>query len=70
LSTINNDKTGPIGPALWGLHEALFESEGRAHSEKEVAGYLKQAGFINITVNPFVPGSLTRITAEKPNDYA
>jgi len=64
--TLNDDKTGPIGPALWGLHEALFESEGRAHSEKEVAGYLNHAGFINITVNPFVPGSLTRITAEKP----
>jgi hypothetical protein len=64
--TVNNDKTGPIGPALWGLHEALFESEGRAHSEKEVVDYLKQAGFIHITVNPFVPGSLTRITGKKP----
>lgn len=64
--TLNNDKTGPIGPALWGLHEALFESEGRAHSEKEVAGYLNHAGFINITIHPFVPGSLTRITGQKP----
>ncbi|MFO7560110.1 MAG: methyltransferase [Desulfobacterales bacterium] len=63
--TLNNDKTGPIGPALWGLHEALFESEGRAHSEKEVAGYFNHAGFINITIHPFVPGSLTRITAQK-----
>jgi len=63
--TLNNDKPGPLGPALWGLHEALFESEGKAHSEQEVVSYLSHAGFIGITVNPFVPGSLTRISAQK-----
>jgi SAM-dependent methyltransferase len=63
--TLDNDKSGPLGPALWGLHEALFGSEGRGHSEKEVMGYLASAGFSDIEVHPFVPGSLTRITGKK-----
>jgi SAM-dependent methyltransferase len=64
--TLDNDKRGPLGPALWGLHEALFGSEGRAHSEAEVIGYLERAGFVDARVHPFVPGSLTRISARKP----
>jgi SAM-dependent methyltransferase len=64
--TLDNDKCGPVGPALWGLHEALFGSHGRAHSEEEVVGYLEKAGFVDARVHPFVPGSLTRITAYKP----
>jgi len=63
--TLDNDKRGPLGPALWGLHEALFGSEGRAHSEAEVIGYLERAGFVDARVHPFVPGSLTRISARK-----
>jgi hypothetical protein len=65
--TVDNNKCGPLGPALWGLHEALFGSEGRAHSEGEVIGYLEKAGFVNAQVHAFVPGSLTRITAYKPS---
>ena len=63
--TLDNDKGGPLGPALWGLHEALFGSQGRGHSEEEVKGYLEGAGFADIQVHPFVPGSLTRITGRK-----
>jgi hypothetical protein len=63
--TLDNDKCGPLGPALWGVHEALFGSEGRAHSEKEVIGYLEKVGFVDAHVHPFVPGSLTRITGRK-----
>ena len=63
--TLDNDKSGPLGPALWGIHEALFGSEGRAHSEEEVIGYLEKAGFVEAQVHPFVPGSLTRIAGRK-----
>ncbi len=64
--TLENDKSGPVGPALWGLHEALFGSQGRAHTEKEVIEYMERAGFVDAQVHSFVPGSLTRITAYKP----
>jgi hypothetical protein len=63
--TLDNRKCGPLGPALWGIHEALAGSEGRAHSEAEVSGYLETAGFTEVRVHGFVPGSLTRITGKK-----
>ena len=63
--TLDDQKKGPLGPALWGMHEALFGSGGRAHSEKETKGYLENAGFLDVQVHPFIPGSLSRITAKK-----
>lgn len=64
--TLWDDKTGPLGPSLWGIHEALFGSQGRSHSEEEVLAYLTAAGFIKAAVHPFIPGSLTRVSAHKP----
>jgi len=64
--TVSDEKDGTLGPALWGLSEALDGSLGRAHSEKEVITYLENAGYINVEVNEFIPGSLTRITGHKP----
>jgi len=59
------EKDGPPGPALWGLAEALDHSTGVAHSEREVVEYLESAGFRDVTVAEFVPGSLTRVTGSK-----
>ena len=64
--TVSDEKDGELGPAMWGLHEALFGSLGRAHSETEVIIYLQNAGFADVEVNEFIPGSLTRITGYKP----
>jgi SAM-dependent methyltransferase len=63
---LNDSKTGPLGPALWGLHETMWGSEGRAHSEGEVKRYMENAGFIEVEIHPFIPGSLTRISGKKP----
>lgn len=65
--TLNNDRSGPISPALWGLAETLSSSTGIAHSEAECIGYFTAAGFIDVTVNPFVEGTLTRITGTRPS---
>jgi hypothetical protein len=64
------EKDGPPGPALWGLAEALDHSTGVAHSEAEVVDYLEAAGFRDVTVKEFVPGSLTRVTGRKPGGKA
>jgi len=64
--TLDTDKRGPLGPALWGISEALLGSTGRAHSETETRGYLETAGFVEVQVHPFIPGSLSRITGRKP----
>ena len=62
---LDDDRRGPIGPALWGLSEAVSASTGLAHSEGEVIGYLANAGFTNVTATEFIPGTLTRITGYK-----
>ena len=61
-----DEKGGPLGPALWGIQEVFAGSEGRAHSEEEVQGYLEEAGFVDVRIHEFVPGSLSRITGQKP----
>jgi SAM-dependent methyltransferase len=63
---LDDEKKGPIGPAMWGLHEILWGSEGRSHSEKEVKEYMEKAGFIDVRVFPFIPGSLSRVSGMKP----
>jgi SAM-dependent methyltransferase len=63
--TTNNERTGPWGPAYWGLGQAISESEGVAHSEADVLGYFKAAGFANVSVEEFIPGSLSRIVGTK-----
>lgn len=63
---LDEEQGGPLGPSLWGISEIFANSEGRAHSEEEVRTYLENAGFINVTINEFIPGSLSRITGVKP----
>ena len=60
------DRTGPVGPALWGVAEAFAGSTGVAHSETDVVGYFEAAGFADVGVHEFVPGSLSRVTGRKP----
>ena len=36
--TTNDERTGPWGPAYWGLGQAVADSEGLAHSEADVLG--------------------------------
>ncbi|MBS0242051.1 MAG: methyltransferase domain-containing protein [Proteobacteria bacterium] len=63
--TTNDERTGPWGPAYWGLGQAISESEGVAHSEADVIGYFGQAGFKNVRVEDFIPGALSRIVGTK-----
>lgn len=64
--TLHDDRRGPLSAALWGLNEAIQGSTGVAHTEGEVTGYLRGAGFTGVTVHPFVPGVLSRVTGRKP----
>ena len=63
--TLNDDGDGNISPAMWGMNEAILGSTGIAHSESEVAGYLRSAGFADVAVNEFIPGSLSRVVGYK-----
>ena len=63
--TINNERTGPWGPAYWGLGQAVGDSLGLAHSEADVTGYFRAAGFVGVSVHEFISGSLSRIVGTK-----
>ncbi len=63
--TTNNERTGPLGPAYWGLGQAVVDSQGLAHSERDVIGYFEAAGFKAVQVLEFIPGSLSRIVGRK-----
>jgi len=63
--TTNNERTGPWGPAYWGLGQSIGDSLGLAHSEADVIGYFQAAGFGDIGVHEFIAGSLSRIAGAK-----
>jgi hypothetical protein len=62
---LDDDRSGPSDPAIWGLAQTLHNSTGLAHSLAECIGYFQVAGFTDIQVNDFVPGVLKRITGTK-----
>jgi hypothetical protein len=62
---LDEARTGPRDPALWGLAEALWGSTGVAHSVDECRGYFDRAGFRDLAVREFVPGVLTRVTGTR-----
>ena len=65
--TLNDARDGPIGPALWGLAQAINASTGLAHTDADCRGYFERAGFVDVAVHEFVSGTLNRITGTKPS---
>ena len=66
LGEMTNDaRTGPWGPAYWGLGQAISDSKGLAHSESDVIGYFEGAGFKDVEIVDFIPGSLSRVVGRK-----
>lgn len=63
---LDDDRTGPADAALWGLMEALSNSTGIAHTRAECVGYFEDAGFVDVTVNEFIPNVLARVAGRKP----
>jgi hypothetical protein len=63
--TTNDARTGPWGPAYWGLGQAVVDSLGVAHSEADVLGYFRAAGFADVAVHEFIPGALSRVVGRK-----
>lgn len=63
---LDDDRTGPVDAAMWGMNELICGGLGRAHTKAECVGYFEQAGFIDIEVSEFVPGVLARCVGTKP----
>jgi len=62
---LDNDGTGPLDAAMWGMYEAVCGSAGRAHRIAECVDYLEAAGFVEVTEAAFVPGTLHRVSGVK-----
>lgn len=63
---LDDDRAGPLDPALWGLAEAIEGSTGVAHSVADCRRFFSEAGFVDVEARPFIPGILTRISGRKP----
>ncbi len=63
---LDDDRTGPLDAAIWGLYEVMSNSTGITHTRAECAGYLEAAGFTDIEISDFVPGILVRVAGTKP----
>lgn len=63
---LQDDRTGPVDAAMWGMNELICGSLGRAHTEAECVQYFEDAGFEAVEVTEFVPGVLARCTGVKP----
>lgn len=63
--TLDDDRRGPADAAMWGMNELLYAGLGRAHTITECIGYFERAGFADVEVTEFVPGTLQRVSGRK-----
>ncbi len=62
---LDDDRSGPLDAALWGVGEAVNRSRGKAHTIGQCLGYFRDAGFSKITHGVFVPGTLHQVVGIK-----
>lgn len=62
---LNDDRSGPLEPALWNLDDALSGGHGDSHTISEVCQLLADAGFVDCEATEYVPGLLTMFLAHK-----
>jgi len=63
---VDDDRRGPLLPALWALQHAAFTPGGVGLTVGFVSGTLEGAGFEEIGVTPFVPGMTRLVVGRKP----
>lgn len=62
---LQDDKSGPVDAAMWGLAEALNGGGGKAHTIAQCRRFFRDAGFVDIADTEFVAGTLHRVTGFK-----
>lgn len=63
---LDDDRSGPLDSAMWGMNELICGSLGRSHTRAEVEGYFTDAGFVDVEITEFVPNTLARCYGRKP----
>jgi predicted O-methyltransferase YrrM len=67
---VDDDRSGPLLPALWALQHAAFTPGGVSLTLGFVSGLLSDAGFVDVSVGPFVPGMTRLGRGRKPGGAA
>ena len=63
---LENDKASPCFPALFSLNMLLFTENGRTYSFNEIEGWLREAGFSDLTrMDLKLPRSISVLTGRK-----
>ncbi len=62
---LDDDRSGPVNAALFGVYEALMGSEGQAHSVADVVGYMQAAGFVDVAGHHFLDKFIRRVSGYK-----
>ena len=62
---LEDDRSGPLDAALWGMQEIFYGGGGKAHTVGQCRGYFERAGFREVRVSVFVPGVLQRVSGVK-----
>jgi hypothetical protein len=60
---LDDTRTGPLIPALLDLHLTLVSEDGQVYSGRELRTLLKQAGFAEVSVQPFLAGHSSLVIA-------
>ena len=63
---VDDDRRGPVLPALWALQHAAFTPGGVALTPSFVTGLLAGAGFEDLRVEPFIPGMTRLVRGRRP----
>ncbi len=63
---LDDDRSGPLDAALWGLQNTFDGSAGVARTIGQCRSYFESAGFREVTDQPFVPSVLQRVSGVKP----
>ncbi len=53
---LDDTGTGPLIPVLLALHMTLVSEHGQVYSSAELREILLQTGFVDIEIQPFLPG--------------
>lgn len=63
---VADDYSEGLDAALWGMQEILYGGGGMAHTIGQCRSYFETAGFVEVTDQIFIEGTLHRVTGFKP----
>lgn len=65
---VDDDRSGPPLPALWAFQHSAFTPGGVGLTPGFVSDSLREAGFVEIEVKPFIPGMTRLVLGRKSGD--